>query len=283
MPAPTARITGPQSFTANGQTSNVIDTTDAETIAIQVTSSFTGSFVAEQSLNGTNWTGIPLQSASSPGTGASSTITNPGTNTILQGPVVAPMARIRISSYTSGTFTVIVAALAEPITSLTLPSAGTATPGDGAANPTNAVPDQAYNMLWNGTTWDRARTAGNVTSGASAAAVATGNNPQTTLNGVVAVTNGTTVDLGASRANHSVNVGGSFVANVRLQITHDGVTWRDIAVINVNDTAASPTKMLDITAVGLYVPVQPIPARYVRASVTSFTSGSVTAQVASAG
>jgi hypothetical protein len=41
--------------------------------------------------------------------------------------------------------------------------AGAKTPGDGLANPTDAVPTQSYNAMWNTVSWDRVR--GDTTSG----------------------------------------------------------------------------------------------------------------------
>jgi hypothetical protein len=61
--------------------------------------------------------------------------------------------RVQATGYTSGTASAILNAT--QVSTVPNAVAGSSTPSDAVANPTNAVPSQAHTMGWNGSTWER--------------------------------------------------------------------------------------------------------------------------------
>lgn len=95
-----------------------------------------------------------------------------------------------------------------------------------------------------------------------------GDVPVKSLDAAVAAGAGTTVDLGESLANHSLSVvsSGGFSATVALEVSHDGVNWLAATTI-----ATSTFNLVQAVRT----------ARYVRANLTIYNGGTVTAYVAS--
>lgn len=100
--------------------------------------------------------------------------------------------------------------------------------------------------------------------------------PQESLDAVTSTGPGTAVDLGQNYAHHTMilSASGSGTAQVLLEISHDGTTWASVNSGNVT------------AGVGFFpvtVQVERV-ARYVRANIASFSSGTptVTATIASA-
>ena len=102
--------------------------------------------------------------------------------------------------------------------------------------------------------------------------------PFTSMSAVSAVSNGTGVDGGICRLNHSMAVttsAGVSAGVVQLQGSFDGTNWFNFpGTSSVTTNAATTTFAATVTC----------PARFVRAAITTIiTGGTITAVVASAG
>jgi len=131
--------------------------------------------------------------------------------------------------------------------------------------------------LWNGTTFDRPKSASaNPTSGTGVVAVANGVAPLQSLNAQSTVnTVGTALDNGVARANHSlfaVTSAGVSAGVVTLMGSNDGINY--VATATTITTSAASTPYAAALA--------SFPFRYVTAKITTaITGGTVTAYVAS--
>lgn len=104
------------------------------------------------------------------------------------------------------------------------------------------------------------RTLGSVASLADASATATG----------------TAVNVSAY--NHaSVQVFGTFVADVTLKASIDGVTWFDVYGKNLGDANHSLAKKVTAPAILQFQELAGV--QFIRADVTDYTSGSVSATI----
>lgn len=232
---------GPQTLSANGQIIGPIRADAARNWSVQFsTTNFNGAVSFEHSLDGVTWTGAPLIPSTNTSSAFQTTSSFTGTslNLFLYGPCPGNFVRLRVTSFTSGTVTAIVA-LSDAV--ISLHSAG------------------------------------------SAGTVSTGFGPGTSQSAVTTVSNGTAVDFGSSKRSITFsNEGTQTGATVRLQVSLDGATYYDTAVVSTGDTTMVQT--LDITATGLYTVNMPIAARYARTRITvAPATGSVTTRFAAAG
>lgn len=104
------------------------------------------------------------------------------------------------------------------------------------------------------------RTLGNVATLTAADATATG------------------VAVNVSAYNHaSVQVSGTFVADVTLKASLDGVTWFEVYGRNIGDASHSLAKKVTAPAILQFQELAGV--QFIRADVTSYTSGSVSATI----
>lgn len=147
---------------------NACDVSDLAWIALHLTGTFNATVTFEQSNDDvasaslvTNWSALILNRVTAAGAASASTASTTGE--VWAGPLQCKWFRVRVSAYTSGT--VVVTAFGRGLPPGTLPGmtvdtelAAAAALSDSLANPT--VPGVgAYHLLWNGTTWVRARDA----------------------------------------------------------------------------------------------------------------------------
>lgn len=255
----------------------------ARWIAVQFTAAASATVSFQISNDNVNWTALSLTDPGS--SGAFVTSVTPAAGALYHGPVPARYFRLNISGYVSGTISTNVQVFQDALQTVSTQAAvQTASPSnaDGVAVvSTNTVQQvDALGYAFNGTTFDRVRNSAGAGAGTMAVATASGIVPQNSLTAAAATGAGTAISMGAARQAQSVSVTGAFVGTLRLQGSHDGANWFDLAVVSVSDTAAA--KVLDITAPGIYVSASPMPINRLRANVTAYTSGAITALVAGA-
>lgn len=157
-PSEIVRLQNAAVATGNGNTINV---NGSATVGFQVSGTFSATVTFEATIDGTNW--VSLQVLPSTGTVPVTTATAPGGFT---GSCAGyTLARARVT-WTSGTsVTVVASAVAESMTSITTGTAGVvdtelpaaAALADATANPTTTSVG-SETLVFNGATWDRART-----------------------------------------------------------------------------------------------------------------------------
>lgn len=97
-----------------------------------------------------------------------------------------------------------------------------------------------------------------------------------TLDAAAATATGTAINVSAF--NHaSVQVSGTFVADVTLKASIDGVTWFDVYGYNLGDASHGLAKKVTAPAIIQFRELAGV--QFVRADVTAYTSGTVTAVV----
>ncbi len=271
---------GPNTETASAESvSTVLTGRGGAWLSVQLTGPFVATVLFEQSNNGATWVALPLVSSTAVlGTAPVITATAVG---VWHGPCAADQYRVRISAFTSGTVALTVAASSNlalhvpPIASTTvdteLPTA--AVLSDTIANPTTAMVGGAI-MLYNGTTWERARTVGGAT-GIGVQAVNTGSGVlQSFAAGSTAIANGVALSMGAARNTHTmvlVATGTPTTGTVQMQGSLDGTSWFSMGA------AQSP-----LAAGVTQITVTDINAIQVRAIITvAFTGGAVEVKLAS--
>lgn len=281
-------VYGPQNVTANGQTIGPVDTSDYEYVAIQFGSgSLVGTVTFEQSIDGTNWVTSPLQTLSATNSNQQGSPVNPAASSIWFGPCPGRYFRVRSTAYTSGSTSVSILPVqgGVPMAAYANSSTGATTPADGQANPTTAVIDEAFNMAYNGTTWDRTRNASGAQSGndsSKALHVGSGTHAISSLTAASTVVAGTAVDGRILRAKHSLQITVIGVgATVVLEGSLDNVNWFQLPLVAPTGGGGTVTANA-ATTTGLYTVTQDVPVRSVRANQTSITSGTTTAFVGSA-
>lgn len=262
-------------------------------VSVQVTSAGTGGVIFfEVSNDNTNWVTTTLSIPQVGGNWLATAIA-PG---IMVGPVLARYFRLRVGSLSSGT----VAGVIEFFTHAAafkietgLPA--TAALADGAANPSTSITGAAR-LTYNGTTWDRARTA-DAAAGASGTGLPgagllghdgtnwqragvlvgdTGQNQQLVAGGRKEVSfTTTTVQAVASTdvSNYrwvSVQVtsqGGS--STVTFQASNDSTNWVSIGLMSSTSTAGPVVQNTATTGIWH----GPLGYRYFRLNVTGIASG----------
>ena len=220
-----ARLQYAASATGNGTT---LDVAGLATVAFQVLGTFTATVTFEATIDGATW--VALQAFPSTGSTAVTTATAPGI-------WIAPCAgfslvRARVT-WTSGTsVTVLAAASAESTVSIAggssvdteLPAAAALT-ADAVASPT-APAVAAFGHGYNGTTWDRIRTA-TADALASTGLLAAAN----------MVYNGTTWDR-IRAGSPTGDPGATGVLAAQMHISNGASTTRLLAVNGVTDASA---------------------------------------------
>lgn len=277
---------GPQNLTANGQTVGPVDTADFEYIAIQIGAvALVGTIVFEQSLDGIVWTGCALQRLDSTNSNVVNTLVNPGTSLIYYGPCPGKFFRVRSTAYTSGSTNITILPVEGSVAQLIFNNAvgGSTTPADAQANPTTAVIEEAFNMAFNNTTWDRLRNATGIAGAGglgSSLAVASGSYTKVSHAAATTVVAGGALDGALARKDHSLHVTGTGVgATVTLEGSLDNATWFPLpltAPVGGGGTIAANAG----TTNGYYTAVGAV--RSIRANITAITSGAVTTNIASA-
>lgn len=275
---------GPQNATANGQTIGPADTSDCEYIAVQFNGAYIGTVAFEQSLDGVTWAPCALQLLSSTVSSISTTPVNPAAGAIYYGPCPGRLFRVRTTAFTSGSALVSILPIQGAISQLAFNTVlGSITPADAQGNPTSAVVDQAFNMAYNNTTWDRVRNAfGTRAMGNSSASLSVhhGGAPIASLNGVSAVATGLTTDNYCTRKDHTMQITGTGVGqSINFEINVDGATWVPVTPTAVPGSGGTVVGSA-CTTNGIYT-ISNVGARQVRANLTAITSGAVTATVGS--
>lgn len=230
------------------------------TASVQVSSTGTGgTFIFEQSNDGTNWVALPVFNAALvTGVPITAAITATASQIVYSFPVRCNFLRLRIATTITGgsiqAFTRLssdpwspAAMLVASNTAANLQATVSGTVGvtgyptaaasaDALANPTVTKID-ATGLLFNGTTWDRARNNHNAAVEASSAKTATGNGAtQTNFNAAGALV----------WINVSAVTGTTPTLTVRLQWSPDGgTTWVDLDTTNAQTAS--------ITATGTFV------------------------------
>lgn len=162
-------ITG--TVAANGTDAFSSDVSAYRSVSIQTTGIWSGTLAFEQSNNGTNWGSVYLQTVESASFSSNSFFNSAqnGTNRIWFGTLTARYLRVRSSSWTSGTATVIAGFWAQspPMTAqvitpqaslLTTMAPQSLVAADGVNQNSSSGPAVAAPLLgYNGVTWDRYR------------------------------------------------------------------------------------------------------------------------------
>jgi hypothetical protein len=208
---------------------------------VTVNGTFSGIVCAfEASTDGINWQSVITYRVDSTATTAYQNNVTFGTNATVQYYAIIggfQRFRLRATAYTSGTANVniMTCKFAQPIAPFQSGIGAPASLADGLANP-NVGNVSAEDMLFNGTTWDRARANTNVTVDASSAKTATGNGA-------------TATNFDSTGAFIFVNVtavsGTTPTLVAKVQHSFDGTTFTDLDATN----AATAS----ITTAGLYV------------------------------
>lgn len=187
--------------------------------------------------------------------------------------------RVRITSYTSGSIIAYlshctigaknVAGYVQVDTEL--PTA--AALADAAATPT-APAVGSHGKVYNGATWDHARSAGSGGTGQGRALVAPGTSVSTIASAVTATGAQTALNLSAAYANHTMQlaVAGGTVSTLTavLEGSLDGTVWFTLATLTA-------------TTAGSAVSVANIPVLQVRANITVITGAGATVTLKYAG
>lgn len=279
------------------------DVSNYRWFSVHITSQGGSSNVTLQGSNdNTNWVSVPgftSTSTAGPAVNASSA------TGVLHGPIITRYFRLNVTGIASGTTAGVIEFFAHPAgvqgfgVDTELPAA--AALADGASNPTTPTAGSA-GLNFNGTNWDREKsaTAATGTTGTGLAgtgvlgwdgtnyqrlnASTTGNllagGAYTELTGSASAN---TTDLVASTDVRqfcwlSLQLAGAFSATVAVQGSNDGTTWTNMPLFKTagwdtgNPTIPWTTAL---TAVGIYC--GPVLARYVRVRTTAYTSGTATA------
>jgi hypothetical protein len=219
------------------------------TASVQVVSTGTGgTFIFEQSNDGTNWSPLPVFNAAlTTGVAIVAAITATASAIIYTFPIRARFVRLRIATtITGGSIRAFSRMSTEPWTAaaqlvanptaanfqVDTEFAAAAALADGAANPTTAS-GGALQSMFNGTTWDRVRNNVSINVDTSAARTASGNGATFTNH------NGESVAFWISVTAVS---GTTPTMTVRVQWSPDnGTTWLDIDTTNLQTASITAT------------------------------------------
>lgn len=247
-----------------------VDVKDAAQVVVQITGTFTGTVVFEQSSNGTDWVAAPLTFANAVAQGVATQHAGAGAvNALYAGVVHGSRFRVRMSAFTSGTAVVLVEAFVGVRMPTALAAQGSRTASDGYS-PALAQDTIGLNVGWNGTTWDRIRTGRARASGMNGLSVDTGTQGIASLNAATTAVAGTVLDGGSAHGVHAVQVvGGGATWTVVLEGTLDGTNWFTLGTIDNTNTS------------GGYLAVADRPCIQIRARTTVAPAAALTARIAS--
>jgi hypothetical protein len=269
-PPPTSVVSAANSSVVPLATSGVftgtsVDITQYSSVTVQVfadVASATDGLSIQQSVNGTNWDNIDAYSIPA-ATGKTFGVQTTG-------------QFLRVV-YTNGATAQATFRL-QTILHSTASNSSSVRPQDGRTNDNDMQESIGYNMLFNGTVWNRALLGSQLSAASQAVVLASDQSPISTKDiynstafSITTVTNSATQDVsgtGYSYVSVQVTTQGT-TSTVTFQTSNDGTNWVSQALQAATSTGAGSTTTT--TATGLYAGA--VFGRYFRIAVTGITAG----------